>query len=306
MSISRAIRTLNGVEIGAIDSAALEALLADPGHYADWQMLGTFQGQVDRMWSSDLTIDTILGSGRALRALASVRGKHFYGSEYLKFMSPNAWGVYLPDASAMTLAAAGGIYSWASAVGNTSQSNEMIMAAVAAQPIPDIVNSPIYGQPVANFVSNDYLAATGLGGNSGVSYSIFVVYRLTNASASGFVGSGTTIGFGSSAGGAATSFNTALGTFNNNVGELNAWAMSRFRRQGGLGLVHSLNGGAESTPITATASSAELTGAMSIGRGANSFMSGQIAEVWIVVGNGEANSPEIQRITKMLKSKYEL
>ena len=282
MSFFRALHTLNSVEAGALDSAALSALLADPSRYSEWQSLATIQGQVDRMWSSNLTIDTILGSGPALRALASVRGKHFYSAEYLKFMSPNAWAAYLPDSSAMSLGATGGISGWANAIGNPA--NDLVMTTVGNQPLAELAASPIFGQPVANFVSSDFMASTGVPATTGAAYTIFVVYRRADATASGYVGISTsaTIGFGNSANGAATSFNTAQGTFSNNVGAVGAWAMSRFRRSG-VSLTHSLNGGAESTAIATANMIPELTAGLAIGRGGASgggtYMTGLIAEV---------------------------
>lgn len=304
MAIFRGLQTLSAIEAGALNSAALDTLLADPGRYAEWQMVGTIQGQVDRMWASDLTIDTILGSGRALRALASVRGKAFYGAEYLKFMAPSAWGVYLPDSALMTTTVSSGVANWLNALGDPSK--DMVQATASAQPLADYVNSPIFGQPVVNFVSSDVVAATTWPGTTGFSYTIFVVYRRTDSTASGYISGGTNPGFGNSAAGAAVSYNTALGTFNNNVGAVGSWAMSRFRRNGTLSLYHSLNGGAESAAIATANQIPEFTGAMAIGRGTTAFMTGQIAEVWIVSGNADQTSTEIQRITAMLKNKYGL
>lgn len=304
MAIFRALQTLSAIEAGALNSAALDTLLADPARYAEWQMVGTIQGQVDRMWASDLTIDTILGSGRALRALASVRGKAFYGAEYLKFMAPSAWGVYLPDSSLITTTALSGVANWVNALGNPSM--DMVQVTASAQPLADYVNSPIFGQPVVNFVSSDILSATTFPGVTGSAYTVFVVYRRADSTASGYLSSSTNPGFGNSAAGAATSYNTALGTFNNSVGAVGAWAMSRFRRPVALQLYHSLNGGAESAAITTANQIPELTAALTIGRGTTAFMTGQIAEVWVVSGNADPASTELTRITAMLKNKYGL
>lgn len=303
MSIFRALHTLNAIEAGAIDSAALETLLADSARYAEWQLLSTMQGQVDRMWASDLTIDTILGSGRALRAMASTRGKHFYSAEYLKFLAPSAWAAYLPDVTAFTIAVGGGVSGWANALGDATR--DAANATPTSQPLPDFINSPIFGQPVANFVSSDVLTTSAIPGATGSAYTIFIVYRRVDATASGYLSVATNPGFGNSASGAATSYQSALGTFNNNAGAIGAWAMSSFRRLG-TSLTHSLNGGAESTPIVTATQIPELTQAISFGRGTNNSMTGQIAEVWVVTGNADTSSVELQRITKMLKNKYGL
>lgn len=304
MSIFRALHTLNAVEAGALTSVALESMLADPARYSEWQTLSTMQGQIDRMWGSDITIDAILGSGRALRAMASVRGKHFYDAEYLKFLSPNAWAVLLPDTQDITIAAAGGISGWANALGDPAK--DFVNGTVASQPIPDIANSPIYGQPVVNFVSSDTLTSTGVPSANGAPYTIFFVYRRATAAASGYMsGTSINIGFGNSAAGDATAMNSVLGTFNNSAGAVGAWAMSRFRRSG-VNLFHSLNGGAESAPLTSATNIPELITAQTLGRGVGSVMTGQMAEVWIVAGNSDAASVEIQRITTMLKNKYGL
>lgn len=304
MSIFRALHTLNAIEAGAMDSAALEALLADPGRYAEWQSLANMQGQAERMWASNLTLDTILGSGRALRAMATTRSKQFYSPEYLKFLAPSAWAAYLPDSNLITTVATGGVSAWKNALGDSAK--DAVMATAAQQPLLSYSQSPLYAQPVVDFISSDYLATAVSMGATSLPYTVFVVYKRSGATANGFFASVGNPGFGSSAAGAATSFNSALGTFNNAVAASGQWGLSRFRRSALTSLFHSLDGGEESAAITTATMIPELAGGANIGRGTNNTMTGQIAEVWIVLNNGDAASVEIQRITTMLKNKYGL
>jgi hypothetical protein len=72
----KALRTLNAIEAGTLDSSGLQARLADPGHLAEFYSLLSTKGQTRRMAASALTMETIAFSEKAHKAIFETATNH--------------------------------------------------------------------------------------------------------------------------------------------------------------------------------------------------------------------------------------
>lgn len=310
MPMVRSMRLLNSVEAGLTNAAALEALLADAGRLSEWSAIMGVRGYVQRLLASPGSMDIVCGSPRAIGAmLANPRAASLlYGSEGLATLSPNAWGVYAPTPDAFVLGGTSGteVTRWRNATGIALR--DMVQTTSANCPLLNGANSPLGPLRTLQFDgTNDFMEA-GETFNQPTAYTVFVVYRRGNSVVGGLFGD-TGGGLGAQnaseavtcAGGANVVFSTAAGT-------ANAWALSRFRRQSASALYHGLNGGGDSTVVSTQISNLSTSGAR-IGSAyiqGVTYLNGRIAEVWLLAGNGDGASPEVQRITNLLKAKYKL
>ena len=310
MPMLRSMRLLNSVEAGLTNAAALEALLADAGRLSEWSAMMSVRGYVQRLLASPGSMDIVCGSPRAIGAmLANPRAASLlYGSEGLATLSPNAWGVYAPTPDAFVLGGTSGteVTRWRNATGIALR--DMVQTTSANCPLLNWANSPLGQLRTLQFDgTNDFMEA-GETFNQPTAYTVFVVYRRGNSVSGGLFGdNGGGLGVQNaseavtSAGGVSVAFSTAAGT-------ANAWALSRFRRQSASALYHGLNGGGDSTAVSTPISSFNTSGAR-IGSAyiqGMIFLTGRIAEVWLLAGNGDGASPEVQRVTNLLKNKYKL
>ena len=310
MPMVRSMRLLNSVEAGLTNAAALEALLADAGRLSEWSAMMGLRGYVQRLLASPGSMDIVCGSPRAIGALlANPRAASLlYGSEGLATLSPNAWGVYAPTPDAFVLGGTSGteVTRWRNATGIALR--DMVQTTSANCPLLNGTDSPLGSLRTLQFDgTNDFMEA-GETFNQSTAYTVFVVYRRGNTGIHGLFGD-TGGGLGAqnvseavtSTGGAPVAFSTAAGA-------ANAWALSRFRRQSASALYHGLNGGGDSTVVSTQISSFNTSGAR-IGSAyaqSMSYLNGRIAEVWLLAGNGDASTGEVQRITNLLKAKYKL
>lgn len=312
MSMVRALRLLNSVEIGTTDAAALQSLLGDSGRLSEWQALMSMRGQVERMVSSQTTLDAILGSPLATGALVA-NPKSFsilHDKDYLPLVAPNAWGVYLPKLEQVELSGTAGneVARWKNALG--IRTRDMTQSTSANRPLLDSVDSPVPGLQTLQFDGTNDVLAAGEAFNQPVAYTVFVVYRRGNTSLHGFFGnSNDGVGASSTSTAHCTLGGAAASNFSNSSGVSGAWALGRYRRQSAALLYHSLNGGADSAALTTNIPSFSTTvstvGAANLQAGTR-YLNGRIAEVWLLAGNGDAASSEVIRVTNLLKNKYGL
>lgn len=317
MPMTRAIRLLNSVEAGTTDSSALETLLADAGRRAEWTALMDMPGQARRAMASLSVMSTIAASPRACAALMASNAARslFYGAgnDYLRAFAPNAWAVYSPQRDSFALNSATlEVAKWRNALGLTTR--DMTSASSSVAPLLSTNASPLPGAAVPLFDGSNDTLVCGETFNQAAAWTIFVVYRLAAVTNHVLVGvpvnAANTGGVGVNSSGAATSCsggNNSTTAFSNNGGAQSTWALSRFRRVGSDSY-HSLNGGADSS---SNATVTPLTGgSLNIGSGRQNsgtqYLSGSVAEVWLLAGNGDASTPEVQRITALLKNKYGL
>lgn len=308
MPMLRAMRLLNSIEAGTTNAAALQTLLADAGRLSEWSALLSSRALSRRLLSSTVALDAVVGSARALGAVLAnpVSSAALYSPDLQAALAPSAWGVYAPRLDAMELSGTA-VTRWRNALGQTGR--DMLQATGGSRPLLNYVDSPLANVPTLAFDGTDDLLQAGEAFNQPTAYTVFVVYRRGNSDEGGLFGD-TGGGLGAknaseavtSAGGVSVAFSTAAGT-------ANAWALSRFRRQSASALYHSLNGGSDSTAVATQISSFNTSGAQ-IGaariHGAVRYLNGRIAEVWLLARNGDGASPEVQRVTNLLKTKYNL
>lgn len=308
MSIFRALNTLAQLEGGVYTSSTLDTLLADPASYSEWQLLCSMEKQFSRMMQSDV-VDVVLGSKLAWNALASARNPLVYQPEILLSWAPSAWGAYLPHDSYMTAGTDGNLLTWANAL--KPGTRDFTAASSTNRPAVSRVGSPLSNQPIPTFDGTNDLMLCSEVFNQPTAYTIFVVYnRNTSVQSFALVGArqGDTLAQGFYVNGNAVSYiaNTAVTSFTATTPvPANTWGFSRFRRESANVLYHSKNGEAESAPATLLQAIPSFTiDPLRLGSVWSLFARGGISEVWLLAGNGDANSPEVQRITSMLKSKY--
>lgn len=312
MSMVRAMRMLNSVEAGTTDASALQTLLADAGRLSEWAAMLSMRGQVERMVSSQATMNAVCGSSRAIGALlANPRASAvLYHKDYLPLVAPNAWAVYAPRLDQFELSGTGGneVARWRNALGLTTR--DLVQGTSANRPLLNGTDSPALGIPTLQFDgSNDVLDA-GEAFSQAAAYTVFVVYRRGNTNQHGLFGnSSASQGLGADGASTPRYDGGSAGDFSNNAGASGAWALGRYRRQSAALLYHSLNGGSDSAAITSNIPDFATTNAKVGAAGLSSgqrYLNGRIAEVWLLAGNGDASTPELQRITNLLKNKYGL
>lgn len=306
MSMVRAMRMLNSVEIGTTDAAALQALLADSGRLSEWQALMSMRGQVARMVASKTTMAAICGSTRALGALLAnpTASDVLYSADGISSLAPSAWGVYAPRHQTIDLSGTE-VTRWRNSQGATGR--DMVQTFSADRPLLNSIAAPNGYNSLSFDGTNDCLESAAAFSQS-TAYTVFVVYRRAGAGSHGLVGNGSE-GLGADSTNSAQYNAGSIGTFSNTAGASGAWALGRYRRESAAALYHSLNGGADSTAVTSGIPSF-ATGPTYIGRGylqaAVRYLQGRIAEVWLLAGNGDAASSEVQIVTALLKNKYGL
>lgn len=307
MSVLRALNILSQLEDANLTAAELDALLSDPGRYSEWQVLCSMEKQFDRMMAEGVQ-DLVLGSTRAWSGLATGIRPFIYSPENLARVSPNAWGIYLPSDQYVTLANT----RWANALGDTTK--DWFQSTSTARPELDYLASPLNRQPSLRFTTDDYLG-TAANFNQQV-YTIFMVYRRNiNPNNTMLLGVGSSSssaqGFSVNGTGADTRVSamngTAMDAFVGSKAPVGVWQLSRFRRASATALFYSLNGEPEiAFPAASSVAIPAFNGLLWLGRGWVLFSEMNVAELWMVAGNGDAASPEIQRITSILKVKYGL
>ena len=303
---------LSQVEAGDMTSSQLDILLSEPGRYSEWQVLSAMPKQFDRMIGHE-NRDVVLGSTKAWAILASSLRPMIYDPSILRSIAPNAWAVFLPHYQYMTLDAPGNLITWANALSPGVRDVTSSSAGIRPAVRPGLSALPY--QPVPVFDGTDDYMRCVTAFNQPVAYSIFVVYRrVASVYGQGIVGSGTGnpsqgfYAFGDGPTSMAYMANEYNYRFTNSpAAPQGQWGFSRFRRESAALLYHSLNGGEES-PASENPTSIPTfnTNPLDIGRAWLQYMNGPIAEVWLIAGNGAADSPEIQRVTNMLKVKYNL
>lgn len=307
MSMVRAMRMLNSIEIGTTDATALQTLLADAGRLSEWQALLSMRGQVKRMLASSTTMSAVCGSARALGALLAnpTASGLLYSAEGLTGVSPSAWAVFSPRVSSFDLSG-GEVMRWRNAQGNTAR--DLVQATSANRPLLNSINA-INGMSAPVFDgSNDFLEMSEAF-NQATAFTVFVVYRRGSTSNHGFFGN-TEEGLGAtSTQDAQASTSGGTGTFSTASGINGSWALGRYRKQSASAIYHSLNGGTDSTAISTNipsfAAAPNYVGRAFIQSG-DRYLNGRIAEMWLIAGNGDATTPELVRVTALLKTKYGL
>lgn len=309
MSMVRAMRMLNSVEAGTTDASALQTLLADAGRLSEWAAMLSMRGQVERMVSSPATMGAVCGSPRAIGALlANPRASSvLYSSELLPVLAPSAWAVYAPRVASIELSGTGGteVSRWRNALGLTTR--DLVQGTSANRPLLNGTDSPAPGVPSLQFDGTNDVLDAGEAFSQATAYTVFVVYRRGNTNQHGLFGNATQ---GLGANNAVARYDGgSAGDFSNNAGASGAWALGRYRRQSAALLYHSLNGGSDSAAITSNipdfATTNAKVGSAGLG-GGQRYLSGRIAEVWLLAGNGDASTAELTRITNLLKNKYGL
>lgn len=309
MSMLRAIRTLNAIETGALNAASLEALLADAGRLSEWSVLVGLRGQVERMLASPFTMGVVCGSARAIKAfMANPRARAaLYTPDFLSIFAPSAWGVYAPYADQFELGGTGGneVMRWRNALGVTAR--DMVQATSASRPLLSLADSPSVGLLAPKFDGTDDVLACTEAFNQPTAYTILAVHRRGVAQRVGLIGD-TNGGVGVDTNNTAIYAGASTAkTFSNASAAANVWGLDRYRRQSAAAFYHSLNGGTESTAATIEIPS--ISGPARIGAAylqGDYRYNGAIAEVWLIAGSGDAASPEVVRVTNLLKFKYGL
>lgn len=308
MPMLRSMRLLNSIEAGTTNAAALQTLLADAGRLSEWSALLSSRALSRRLLSSSVALDAVLGSARALGAVLAnpVSSAALYSPDLQAALAPSAWGVYAPRLDAFDLSGTA-VTRWRNALGQTGR--DMLQATGGSRPLLNYVDSPLANVPTLAFDGTDDFLQAGEAFNQATAYTVFVVYRRGNTADCGLFGdTGGALG-ASGASSAITSAGGAAVTFSTAAGGSGAWAISRFRRLSAAALYHSLNGGSDSTAVATQIPSFNTSGAQigaASNQGAARYLNGRIAEVWLLAGNGDAASPEVQRVTTLLKTKYNL
>lgn len=314
MPMLRALRMLNAIESGSINGDALETLLADPGRFSEWSVLVGMRSQVRRMLASPITMDAVCASPRAVGALfANPRAEAvLYAKASLAVLAPNAWGVYAPRPEFLELGGTNGneVSRWRNATGIAAR--DMLQATSANRPLLRSDNAPLAGMQALQFSSaSQKRLQSAEAFNQPTAYTVFVVYRRGNTNIHGLFGgtSSGTGGFGvrDAPSKAVYENNGNIAEFSNAGGGNGAWALGRYRRQSSAALYHSINGGSDSSVVTSGIPSFQSN--TGIGSGylqGHYYLEGDIAEVWLLAGNGDAASPEVVRVTNLLKAKYKL
>ncbi len=301
MSMVRAMRLLNSVEAGITDAAALQTLLADAGRLSEWSAMLSMRGQVQRILSSTVTLAAVCGSPRALGALMQQpkAAQVFYSPDFLPIVAPSAWAVYAPLASMFEVSGAAQVARWRNALGVTLR--DAVQATGANRPVLSGLNPPgagVLSTPL--FDGADDILTVGEAFNQPTAYTVFVVYRREASTAHYFLDASNGNRLGAQSTANATYGTGSNNNFSNSAAAAGVWALGRYRRESAALLYHSLNGGADSTAVTTNIP--PFDDSPRIGNA----LSGRIAEMWLLAGNGGASSPEVQRVTALLKNKYGL
>lgn len=313
MSIFRALNLLSAIEYGNVTSAELDTTLVDPGRYSEWELLCSMETQFIRMMADGVR-DVVLGSTLAWRGLASAMRPLIYAPETLAELAPSAWAVYVPHVKFMPRSTTYTLLSWLNACNPATRSLNRYNAQ--SEPVLDYSTGLLGIQPVPSFNGTTTRVRTDTV-FSQTTYTIFMVYRRQSIGPVGNCGlistdvTGTTVAQGYYTNGAAnmnaTNTNVAGGFTGAPPAPVGEWGLSRFRKVSAALAYHSLNGGPESVMNPGTATPAFTNGSgVALGWHVFGFMHGHIAEVWLLADNAEENSPEVQRVTAMLKAKYSL
>lgn len=308
MAIFRALQTLAKVEGGEYNSATLDTLLSNPARYSEWQVLCGMKRQFDRMMAGGVR-DIVLGSNRAWAAMSSSVHPFIYEPESLYSIAPSAWGVYVPHGT--KIENTGFVARWANALGDSTR--DFTQGTLGNRPTADHNASLLPKQPALTFATDDYMVC-GTNFNQATAYTILAVYRRRSPSGSSTmllgVGASSSSAQGLMAGGNTTVSvsvmnGTAIDQFPGAQSPVGEWQLARFRRESANVLYYSLNGGPEilfPSPVAIPS----LNGTLWLGRGWTLFSDMDMAELWMLAGNGDASSNEVQRITAVLKAKYNL
>lgn len=308
MPMLRSMRLLNSIEAGTTNAAALQTLLADAGRLSDWSALLSSRALSRRLLSSSVSLDAVLGSARALGAVLAnpVSSAALYSPDLQAALAPSAWGVYAPRLDAMDLYGTA-VTRWRNALGQTGR--DMLQATGGNQPLLNYVNSPLANVPTLAFDGTDDFLQAGEAFNQPTAYTVFVVYRRGATNTAGLFGDANAVNGAESVNAATGLGNAATTLFSNAAGATGAWSLGRYRKQSAAALYHSLNGGADSSVVATNVPTFDASG-LRIGtgyiQGSFRYLNGRIAEVWLLAGNGDAASPEVQRVTTLLKTKYNL
>ncbi|MCX8016465.1 MAG: LamG domain-containing protein [Rhodocyclaceae bacterium] len=293
----RVLRLLNTIEAGTTTGSQLQTLLQDSGRLAEFNALLQMRGQARRMAASSTAMNAVAASSTAMNAI-------YASPTAIKAISPNAWAVYAPHSSLLTLSGSQ-VVTWANAEGTTARN--MSQSTTASRPLFD--GSVTIGgyQTLAFDGSNDFLQAAAAF-NQSTQYTIFAVYRRSGTATHGYIGD--------SANDAISIYSTSSlyltndgvnGSSASNMGADGEWCVVRIRRSASGQAWASKNGSAETS---LTSNIPDFNGStLYIGRGyldsTPNYFNGRIAEVWLIAGNGQ-NDAEIQRVTNLLRTKYGL
>ena len=151
MPMIRAMRMLNAVEVGTTSGAQLEALLADPGRLAEFNVLLGMRGQTRRMAASSTAMAAVAASSTAMAAVIA-------SSTAMTAVAASSTAMAAVTASSTAMAAVAASSTARAAIYNSDTALNAIAASATA--IAAIAASAAY-QTKVNINSTN--AATSIG-----------------------------------------------------------------------------------------------------------------------------------------------